>query len=141
MYIGGYTVEEEDYCSLGLYSMGSVKLSCSIMKLVNHVDDKKSINQTITSHDYDAGKFSGYGWPSFTKSENLLNPIHGFLVQDVITIEVKISIDGLQRVYDYRYSMAHEMKALLFDESTADHHIIVGHTDNDQLITSPSTTT
>jgi hypothetical protein len=141
MYIGGYTVEEEDYCSLGLYSMGSVKLSCSIMKLVNHVDDKKSINQTITSHDYDAGKFSGYGWPSFTKSENLLNPIHGFLVQDVITIEIKISIDGLQRVYDYRYSMAHEMKALLSDESTADHHIIVGHTDNDQLITSPSTTT
>jgi hypothetical protein len=111
------------------------------MKLVNHIDDKKSINQTITSHDYDAGKFSGYGWPSFTKSENLLNPIHGFLVQDVITIEVKISIDGLQRVYDYRYSMAHEMKALLSDESTADHYIIIGHTDNDQSMTSPSTTT
>lgn len=46
-------------------------------------------------------------------------------MQDAITIEVQISIDGLQRVYNYRYSMAHEMKALLFDESTADqlHHL------------------
>ena len=109
--------------------------------LVNHIDDKKSINQTIISHDYEGGKFSGYGWPCFTKSENILNPIHGFLVQDAITIEVNISIDGLQRVYDYRYSMAHEMKALLSDESTADHYIIIRHTDNDQSMTSPSTTT
>ena len=62
-------------------------------------------------------------------------------MQDAITIEVKISIDGLQRVYDYRYSMAHEMKALLSDESTADHYIIIRHTDNDQSMTSPSTTT
>jgi len=33
------------------------------------------------------------------------------------------------------------MKALLFDESTADHHIIIGHIDNDQSMTSPSVTT
>jgi hypothetical protein len=138
MYIGGQKMENKDHCSLYLYSTDAVKSSCS-MKLVNHKDDKKSIDSTFSSHDFKAG--SGYGWPFFTKSENLLNPIHGFLVQDAITIEIEITIDGLQRVYDYRYSMAHEMKALLFDESTADHHIIVGHTDNDQLITSPSTTT
>ena len=58
MYIDGHTVEEEDYCSLFLHSTDAVKLSYS-MKLVNHIDDKKSINQTIASHDYDAGKFDG----------------------------------------------------------------------------------
>ena len=33
------------------------------------------------------------------------------------------------------------MKALLFDESTADHLIIIVHIDNDQSMTSPSVTT
>jgi hypothetical protein len=32
--------------------------------------------------------------------------------------------------------MAHEMKGLLSDECTADHYIIIGHTDNDQSMTS-----
>ena len=36
--------------------------------------------------------------------------------------------------------MAHKMKALLFDKSTADHHIIIGHIYNDQSMTSPSAT-
>jgi hypothetical protein len=34
--------------------------------------------------------------------------------------------------------MAHKMQALLFDESIADHHIIIVHIDNDQSMTSPS---
>ena len=77
MCIGGHTVKEKDYCSLFLNSTDTVKLLYS-MKLVNHIDDKKSINQTITSYDYDAGKFSGYGWPCVTESENLLKPKHAF---------------------------------------------------------------
>jgi hypothetical protein len=37
--------------------------------------------------------------------------------------------------------MAHEMKAFLFYESTADHYIIIIRIDNDQSMTSPSATT
>ena len=135
MCIGGHTVKEKDYCSLFLNSTDTVKLLYS-MKLVNHIDDKKSIYQTVTSHDFKAG--SGIGWKSFTKSENLLNPIHGFLVQDAVTIVLQIKVEGKQRINDCRDCIINDVKALLFDESTTDYFITIVR-DNDASISSSST--
>jgi hypothetical protein len=70
------------------------------MKLVNHIDDNKSINRTDTSRDFKTG--SCLGWKSFTKSEDLLDSVHGFLVQDALTIVFQIKIEGNQRINDCR---------------------------------------
>ena len=43
LFIGGESEAEKDHCSIFLSSTDALKLSFS-MKLVNHIDDKKSIN-------------------------------------------------------------------------------------------------
>jgi len=134
MYIGGESAEEKDYCSLVLFSTGSKKLSYS-MKLVNHIDDKKSITRTDTSYDFKAG--SGYGW-TFTKTEHLLDPKHGFLVHDAVTIVLQIKIEGKRRIRCYGDCISNDVKALLYDESTTDYFITIVR-DNDALISSSST--
>jgi hypothetical protein len=133
MYIGGESAEEKDYCSLVLFSTGSKKLSYS-MKLVNHIDDKKSITRTDTSYDFKVG---GYGW-TFTKTEHLLDPKHGFLVHDAVTIILQIKIEGKRRIRCYGDCISNDVKALLYDESTTDYFITIVR-DNDALISSSST--
>ncbi len=112
-----------------------MKLSYS-MKLVNHIYDKKSINLTNTSHDFEAG--SGYGSKSFTKCEHLLDPKHGFLVQDTVTIVLQIKVEGKQRINDCRDGIINDVKALLYDESTTDFFITL-ETNDDASISSTST--
>ena len=58
-FIGGEIVEEKDHCSIILNSTDVVKLSYS-MKLVNHIDDKKNIIETINSYEFKGS--DGYGW-------------------------------------------------------------------------------
>jgi hypothetical protein len=105
------------------------------MKLVNHIDDKKSITRTDTSYDFKAG--SGYGW-TFTKTEHLLDPKHGFLVHDAVTIVLQIKIEGKRRIRCYGDCISNDVKALLYDESTTDYFITIVR-DNDALISSSST--
>lgn len=96
MFISEECVEVNDYCNVYLNSTGAVKLSCSI-NMVNHKDDKKSIIRTVTSYEFKAG--AGRGWSSLTKSENLLDPKHSFLVQDAVTIRGKTKNQRLQILY------------------------------------------
>ena len=134
MFIGGQSVEAKDHCSLFLFTTDAVKLSYS-MKLVNHIDDKKSINRTINSYEFKAG--SGRGSNSFTKTEHLLDPKHDFLVQDAITIFLQLKVEGKQRLYDYRENIMNDMIAL-FDKSTTDYFVTIVR-DNDESM-SPSST-
>jgi hypothetical protein len=137
MYIGGNQMVNTDHCSLYLNFTGSVKLSYS-MKLVNHIDDKKSINRTDTSYDFKAGGDNGRGWKSVIKSEHLLDSVHGFLVQDAVTIVFQIKIEGNQRINDCRDGIINDVKALLYDESTTDYFITIVR-DNNASISSSST--
>ena len=102
------------------------------MTLVNHRDNMKNIKQANVT-DYFTERITIYyrNWPS-TRSKTWLYiaSCDNYRSQDI----------NRWINYDYRYSMAHKMKALLFDKSTADHHIIIGHIDNDQSMTSPSAT-
>ena len=135
IFIGGNKVETKDHCSIILNSTDAVKLSYS-MKLVNHIDDKKSIIETINSYEFEAGE--GYGWNSFTKTEHLLDPKHGFLVQDAITIFLQLKVEGKQRLYDYRENIMNDMIALLFDKSTTDYFVTIVK-DNDESMSTSST--
>ena len=134
MFIDGNTAEQKYHCSLYLISTDAVKLSFS-MKLVNHIDDKKSINKPVIPYEFEAD--DGFGWPTFIKSEKLLDPKHGFLMQDAISIVLQMKIEGKQKLYDYRNCIVGDMTALLFDESTTDYFIIIPG-DNDKSISSPS---
>ena len=91
------------------------------MKLVNHIDDKKSIIETIDSHEFEAG--DGYGSNSFTETEHLLDPKHGFLVRDAITIVMQIKVEGKHGMCDYRDCIINDMNTLLFDDSTTDYFV------------------
>ena len=102
------------------------------MTLVNHRDNMKNIKQANVT-DYFTERITIYyrNWPS-TRSKTWFY---------IASCDNSRSKDINRWItYDYRYSMAQKMKALLFDESTADHHIIIGHIDNDQSMTSPSAT-
>ena len=87
------------------------------IKLVNQKDDKKSINRGPTSHNFKGGK--GLGWP-FTTYQQLIDPIHGFLLNGTLTVIVRIKVITELKYNDVQYTVANDMKTLLFDKATAD---------------------
>ena len=77
----------------------------------------------------------GYGYPQFTTTEHLLDPIDGFLLNDTITIQVQIIILREIKVNGTDYSMLNALQTLLFDRSTTDCLIVFKRTMNESRVT------
>lgn len=125
IYMVGEAEQSKDHCSIFLRSFSSVAKASFSITLVNIENEKESILRGPTIHSLESGE--GIGWLTFTDTEHLLDPMSGFLLNDTITIDVKIriltEINGSDAVPIHSISSA--MRNLLFDESTADYYILI----------------
>ena len=115
----------KEHCSFYLLPTNNVKCFISI-KLVHPKDDKRSINGGPTSHNFKAGE--GRGW-IFTTYQQLIDPIHGFLLNGALSVIVRVKVITELKYSDVQYTVANDMKTLLFDKATADCFILTSKDD------------
>ena len=117
LYVRGDCIQNNLQCGIYLTSSENTKASLSI-KLLNHKDNKKSVNGGPLTVDMIAGK--KMGWPYVTRSNLILDPLYGFQLNGSVIVNVTINIGGEIKMYDQKHSLMSNLKHLLFDESTCD---------------------
>jgi len=92
-------------------------------KVVHPKDDKRSITigPELTPSFLTAGV--GRGW-TITTYQQLIDPINGFLLNGTLSVIVRVKVITELKYCDVQYTVANDMKTLLFDKATTDCFIL-----------------
>ena len=126
-----------DKCLIYVHPSIDVVATFSI-KLINHRDDNKTVKCGPDTHNFMTCEQGCLR--VLTRSNLVLDPLYGFLVNDAIKITFNLRINGKIKISNLYKSLTNDMNTMLFDKDTCDYIIQIPNLSNRKrkLESSPS---
>jgi hypothetical protein len=112
-------IRDNTTAKCGIYVQSSIDVEATFsIKLINHRDDKKNVKCGPETHNFLSCERKG--WQDVTRSNLLLDPSYGFLMNDAIKITFNLKIHGKIKIRNLDNSIKNDMNIILFDKDTCD---------------------